>query len=97
MLSRCQTHVGGRKTGHKSCWQSVHRWLSRCACRVRPAKLQTVPGAKNLGVLLKQQAECVCTMKQPAQQAAAAKGFERLLMASISAPGATGEAPESCG
>ena len=44
-----------------------------------------------LAELLKQQAQCVCTLKQPAQQAASAKGFERLLTASILSPGATGE------
>ena len=45
---------------------------------------------QQLAELLKQQAQCVCTLKQPAQQAASAKGFERLLTAAILSPGATG-------
>ena len=64
---------------------------SSCACRVRPAMLSAVPSVPQLTDLLKQQAVCVCTLKQPAQQVASAKGFERLLMASISSPGATSE------
>ena len=58
---------------------------------MRPAKLEAVPSVPQLAELLKQQAQCVCTLKQPAQQAASAKGFERLLTASILSPGATGE------